>query len=510
MVQPTVKNVEADRIRTLLKRGRGKNILVVGAGVTGRAVAQLLTLAGYLVTVIDERETSQSTREEFRLLRVELVEGFNKEEEWLEKKEFSFAILSPGIALESKLCEMIGKARIPRVSEIDLGVAFLGMPEIAVTGTNGKTTTVHLIHQMLTASNLSAKLVGNVGFPFVSLIEPQQLIAEESLQEGKVLRKELLVAEVSSYQLESAVDFAPHVAVWLNIDDDHLERHGSMEQYLRMKGRIFSGQTTENDWSLVYRDDPCAAKIKQFVRGKYFSFGNVYEGCEREQYGCFFVRAEKRILLFLDGKKEEYSLQRWSLLGTHNLVNCCAAIAASRLIGATQEGVQLAIDSFRGLSHRLEVVRVNDGVIYINDSKATNVSATCAALHTVREEFQKAPIVLLLGGQAKAGSLKPLQAELTRGIKAVLLFGGSREYLFQELQSEQGRASQSLPFIEKFQSLEDAVEKSKELSSSGDVVLLAPACASFDAFKNYAQRGERFCELVCREELRKLQAESVG
>ena len=246
------------RIHSLLERAHGKKILVVGGGVTGRAVAALLARANFHVTVIDERSVAKATRDELAGLDIAYREEFQVNEESvqeLEQGEFALAVLSPGIGFESPLGRAVGRAGIPKISEIDLGIAFVGMPEVAVTGTNGKTTTVTLIHEMLLASQLQSELVGNVGRPFVSLITPAKLERSAALGE-EYQSTAKLVAEVSSYQLESAFDFAPHIGVFLNIEDDHLERHGSFSDYLLAKSRIFSGQDKERDWAIVWADDP--------------------------------------------------------------------------------------------------------------------------------------------------------------------------------------------------------------------------------------------------------------
>ncbi len=483
------------RIRELLRRARGGAVLVIGGGVTGTAVSTLLAQAEYRVSLVDEGGLSEASSLAMRELGVGVTENFNCAIGSLpEKGRFQFCVLSPGVSLHSPIATLVRRQEIPLVSEIDLAVAYLGMPKVAVTGTNGKTTTVSLIREMLVSSGIAAESVGNIGRPLVSLIDPSLLHRPEHAHE--YAESPLLVCEVSSYQLESAVDFTPQIGVWLNIDDDHLERHGSLEQYLATKGRIFSGQSAESDWSLVWADDPRASAMMKFARGRYFPFGILTPEREGLKDGCFIDDGTGTIVLKMDGLNEHYSLKDCRLIGKHNRINLSAAVAASRLAGATVLGIRQAIASFHPLPHRVELVGERRGVLFINDSKGTNVSAACAALETVRDEYPKSKVVLLLGGQKKEGSFRPLLEQMSNSIRHLVCFGGSADLIREELIAESSARrlplAVKLPTITRERTLGDAVATAFRVAQSGDVVLLSPACSSFDAYRNYVERGEDF------------------
>lgn len=499
MERSSQEGLSSERIRNLLAKAKGKQILVLGAGVTGRAVCELLSGAAFGVTVIDQKKLDQVLAQALETGGVRIWDQFSPDENSLalvKHEKFVFSVLSPGISLSSSLVRLVTQAGIPCVSELDLAIPFIGMPTIAVTGTNGKTTTVTLIEQMLINSGINAQAVGNIGRPFVSLIDPSELIESECGHKKQIVAP-MMVAEVSSYQLETAVDFTPQIGVWLNIEDDHLERHGSLDEYLRMKARIFAGQNKEEHWSLVYADDPHVQQMNRFARGRLFPFGSSTEERVRSGIGCYF--REKQATFLANGKCEEYALNKSRLLGEHNRVNLCASIASARLAGGTCKGIQETIDTFVPLDHRLEFVAERGGVQFINDSKATNVSATCAALKTVREEFKGSGIVLLLGGQAKEGDWQPVFDALLPSVKGVVVFGGSRDEIFGRLMSHlenvSPRVRESI-MVEKVNTLGEAIQASFRQSAPGDVVLFAPACSSFDQFQNYEERGNFFREAV--------------
>ncbi len=497
-----------NRVQALLERADGRRVAVLGSGVTGKAVAKLLARAGYSVTVVDEREIAKAVCEQFAQHRIDILDQLKPEEATaavrVAEQDFALAVLSPGIGFESPLGRLFGRVGVPKLSEIDLGIAFLGMPEVAVTGTNGKTTTVTLIHQMLLASGLDSELIGNVGTPFVSLVEPETL----RVAIGNIPKREkLLVAEVSSYQLEAAFDFSPHIGVCLNIEDDHLERHGTFDNYLLAKSRIFSAQRAMEDWAILWADDPNFKKIRSFVKGNFLPCGMATPERLRERNGCFIDEAEDRIVFAREGVFEEYSLADWKPLGFHNRLNLAAAIAAARLAGATHDGVAKVIAEFNALPHRIEVVGEINDVLYVNDSKGTNVSAVKVAVDTILSTMKHRKIVLLLGGQAKLGSWEPIREVLGGAVRQVIGFGASGDYIAEQLEvkfdvvangTPQGKIRSGLwqvPF-HRVSTLTDAVQDAAKSSQEGDVVLLSPGCASFDAYSDYAARGEHFRNIV--------------
>lgn len=483
------------RVRELLERGVGSPVLVLGGGVTGRAVSELLWSAGYDVTIVDEKALNDSLREELVNLGVSVIENFSATSQEIQKLKqtgFGLAVLSPGVSLDGRLSSAVTQAEIPKVSELDLGIAFLGMPKIAVTGTNGKTTTTSLINDMLNRSGVPSLAVGNIGKPFVSVIRPEVLGRRDfSAQRGA--SEPVLVAEVSSYQLEGAFDFSPHIGVWLNLTDDHLERHGTMEEYLRIKSRIFSSQNSEKDYSIIFVDDPWAEKTRRLAQGKFFPIG--YGTPERLMFseGCFFLPERNEILFRHAGNDEFYGLAECSLVGDHNKFNLCGAIAAARLAGATVAGVEAVIREFKPLEHRIEFVAEKNGVVYINDSKATNVSATVAALSTMATEYPAAKVILLLGGKTKKGEWSSLTKSLPKLVKGIIVSGGDRDLVMAEV--ERCVACSEIHLV-KVDWLPDAVGEAAKLAKPGDIVLFAPACASFDAYSDYTARGRHFRELV--------------
>jgi UDP-N-acetylmuramoylalanine--D-glutamate ligase len=413
---------------------------------------------------------------------------------------------------------------------------------VAVTGTNGKTTTTSLIHAMLAASGREIYLAGNIGKPLVELLTPEQISAPELRPRKDPFFP--MVAELSSYQLESSVGLSPHVGVWLNLSENHLERHKTMERYLDAKARLFAGQRLKGDFAVISASDSYAPQMKKRVRvGTSHTFpfarwtggqasvtrdtvtqdtvthGEVPHGeathcevthCEvthgeathgtdtsrqaaLPHRGSFYDAESGVITFFYHGEVEEYSVKRSPLLGAHNKMNIAAAIPAARICGATPEEVQRTIDTFQPIEHRLEFVRELGGVAYINDTKATTVGAAAAALDALYSELPERRIVLLLGGQAKHGSWEPLRERLERSCFAAICFGGDGAKILTELQSP---AALERCALSRTEALEEALSRATLLAQPGDIVLLSPGCASFDAYKNFEERGHHFKSLV--------------
>jgi len=476
--------VEGSRIKQLLSRASSGTVAVSGAGKTGASVARLLTRAGFSVMVIDENRLSEENEKRFSELGVTLLSEWSDEVALPEN--LVLAVMSPGIPPDGPLYAALGRHQVPRVSEIDLAVAYLGMPEVAVTGTNGKTTVVELIQQMLEQSGKHAVAVGNVGTPLCDYIP-----AENLRSDGQIERP-LLVTEVSSYQLETAVDFAPHIGVFLNLGEDHLERHESMSSYARIKSRVVSGQSRA-DWSVINVDDDWAKAVLNAARGR---LCRVTAEVDAQEGGvpdsAYLNRPRMEILHVLEGEAERYSLAKFSLVGVHNQLNAAIAVAAARRAGASQGGIQQALDSFVAPEHRLEVVEYAPaGVRAINDSKATNPAATVAALRSLRPSLSDAMFVLLIGGQLKRGNWRELVAEACSCVRSVILFGAART----QIGGFFSQAKQAPPLLE-VESLAEAVEHAYVIAQPGDTVLLSPGCASFDAYSNFEERGQHFKELL--------------
>jgi UDP-N-acetylmuramoylalanine--D-glutamate ligase len=394
--------------------------------------------------------------------------------------------LSPGISLESAIVGAITRRNIPICNELELAVDLIGLPTIVVTGSNGKSTTVTLIHEMLRASGLDAKLCGNVGIPVISLID-----ADSNETKGSHL-----VIEASSYQLETCYHLHPTVAVWLNISDNHLERHGTIERYLDVKTKVFACQTTAEP-AIVNFDDDRVSLVLRSVKGQPIGFGrnedSLKNGCK--EYAVIELEANSnkdQISLILEGKREVYNLERFPLHGVHNRYDAAAALLAARKSGATEEGCQSVLNRFTGLRHRYQVVETIGGVTFINDSKSTTVASTCAAFASTREQNPKARIHLMVGGMVKAGSWMPL-INLARGYfteaNPIVCFGGDGRIIHNHLLTA-GIPSKIL------MTHRDAFRDTVSRVTSGDIVLFSPGCASFDEFQNFEKRGDAFEKLV--------------
>jgi UDP-N-acetylmuramoylalanine--D-glutamate ligase len=317
---------------------------------------------------------------------------------------------------------------------------------------------------MLRASGRSVFVGGNIGNPLIEYV-------------GTPQREEWVVAEISSFQLEGIVKFRPTISVLLNITEDHLDRYSDFQEYIRAKARIFENQGKE-DTALLNADDPLTFQFAHRVESQVLLFSAqrpVPVGSFLEKGAIFYQEA--------DGKRTRYDLSRLKIQGAHNLENLMAAIAVGHISGCPPEVLQKVIDEFRGLEHRLEWVRDIDGVGFFNDSKGTNVGAVVKSLMS----FQR-PIILIAGGRDKGGDYSPLTNLIAERVKGMALIGEARERI--------GGALGGLTETVKWNTLEEAVHWAFSQARSGDVVLLSPACSSFDMFENYQERGKRFKAIV--------------
>ena len=498
----------------LLRGVRSGSVLVVGGGVTGRGAIQLLKDAGVrTIGLVDEKELST----EFKAAHpnVEYFDRFTAAPAQLQAiKRLNpvLAIVSPGIAPRSVLANAMRECGAVLVSELDFALPFLGMPEVAVTGTNGKTTTVHLIAEMIARGGREVALVGNVGTPFMSLVPPD---AVRAVVEGgalqKIERTAIHVAELSSYQLETVKRFRPRVAILLNVDDDHLERHGSLDEYTRVKTKIFAEQSGVNNWALVNLDEGWSRAVSATSKGRVLPFGRFTAERAALPVGSFYEAAGDFVHLSIDGEHELLCVTNSPLRGDHNRQNIAAAAAAARILEIPLVAIQAAIDGFAPLEHRVEFVREVNGIRFVNDSKGTNVSAVVVALGLMATDYppppqsltrsSKAHVRLLLGGKIKEGNWGPIRAMLSGLVRQVVVFGGDRELVLERLGLHEGRSSEqgrggSFYEVVKVPLLSDAVNVAYETAEPGDVILLSPGCASFDAYSDYTARGRHFRELA--------------
>jgi UDP-N-acetylmuramoylalanine--D-glutamate ligase len=442
----------------------GKKVLVVGLAKTGVATARFLRARGAILST-----TESKTKKEMEEVSQDL-EGWKIQMEWGGHSVKNFLrqdliILSPGV---DPTIEPIQKALaegIPMISEMELAYQFIRVPIIAITGTNGKTTTTLLIGEILKEEGKKVGVGGNVGEPLI-------LFADGGDQ------WEILVVEVSSFQLEGIDTFRPKCSVLLNITEDHLDRYSNYEDYIEAKIRIFKNQGPE-DIAILNGDDPMVVKYEESVRAKKFFFSLR----EKANEGCCFNG--KEIILRLFGMEEYYSLGQALLKGIHNVENMMAAILVARLYGCSKEAIERTLNRFRGLEHRLEFVREVGGVSYYNDSKGTNVGSVVKSLQSFQE-----PVILIAGGKDKNTDLGPLRELIQNRVRKMILIGEAKERMANEL----GSLTDTLMAG----TLEEAVLLAHQTGKRGEVVLLSPACSSFDMFKDYKERGKVFKEAVQR------------
>jgi UDP-N-acetylmuramoylalanine--D-glutamate ligase len=444
----------------------GKKILVVGLGKTGLALTEFLRRQGSRIMVSDSR-----SREELEsILKADsagnspsLIEGGGHTIDFFLQSDL--ILVSPGIPLDILPLLAAGEKGIPIRGELELFSQYCRTPIMAVTGTNGKTTTTALINEMLRESGFSTFLGGNIGRPLV-----------EYLLNGQ--DKDLVVAEISSFQLDTARHFRPRVGLLLNITEDHLDRYPDFRGYFLSKAGLFRNQG-EQDAAVLNWDDPLVRGIGETLKGPVYYFSRT-EPLSRGAY-----LDQDRLRLNLSGPLETYDLQAFPLPGVHNRENALAAVLGARLLGAVPEAVQRALERFKGFRHRLEWVAEVRGIQFFDDSKGTNVGAVVKAL----EGFSR-PVILIAGGRDKGGDYDPLRDLIREKVKALVLIGEAREKMRDQLGD--------LTRTEWADSLEAAVSWAFGRGGPGDVVLLSPGCSSFDMFRDYAHRGEVFQQAVRR------------
>ena len=440
----------------------GKKIVIIGMGKTGIATAIFLGKQGAKVAVTDEKPVDQ------------WGSGFEQiaKEKWLKIGSYNTRILtgasmvvpSPGVPPSNELLVEAQKKKIPVISEIELACWFLKVPVIAVTGTNGKTTTTTLLGEILKCSGKKTFVGGNIGTPLIEYVEGSQ-------------KEDFIVAEISSFQLQWIEKFRPFIAVLLNITCDHINYHGSFAEYRRIKTGVFANQTKE-DFAILNAADPEQKGIAKTIRAQIarFSSKNVL------QKGIF-IKGNNVLLRMPGANEEQYPLSIINLPGLHNVENVMAAIMAARVCGCSQENIIAAVTAFRGLPHRIEFVGEKNSIKFYDDSKGTNVGSVVRALET----FSR-PVILLLGGRDKDGDFETLKPLLAAKAKKVILFGEARNRIASLI-------GKDMPTLKKVK-LREAIESAYKNAQPGDIILLSPGCASFDEFANYKERGNFFKDVV--------------
>jgi UDP-N-acetylmuramoylalanine--D-glutamate ligase len=458
-----------------MSKYKGKKVLVVGFGLSGVAVTKYLVEQGARVTVTDSKQKSDLA-ESFNVcgdLKVEFELGKHNNKTF---ETSELIVVSPGVPLNLKPLEEAREKNIPIMSEIDLAAAEIEHPVIAITGTNGKTTTTTLVGEMFKADQKPAFVGGNIGTPLLNYA-----LTEER-------KYDAVVAELSSFQLELTEKLVPAVAVFTNLEEDHMDRYSTFEAYVAAKKRLLKA-CDRNSWVVLNYDCPnvskfaeeCAGKIIWFTKKNPMSIGGTFA----EQFvGAYYNSSNRQIVTKLNGKEETYDLSQYRLFGEHNRENLMAAICAARTMGVSQKAIQAVINSFKGVAHRLEFIRKKDGVYFFNDSKGTNVMSVQRSLGA----FNSNSIILIAGGKDKNMDFSPLVSLVQSKCKILILLGEAKEKM--------NRAIGDFAETYLVGTFEEAVLLAYQKSRSGDIVMLSPACASYDMFRNFEERGNYFKKLV--------------
>lgn len=438
------------------------NITILGCGKSGIGAAKLAISKGYKVRLTESKDIDKF-QDEYELLKsmgVSCEFGLNSSK-FLDNCDL--LISSPGIHRNIKFFHEAEKRGIPIISEIEFAFKHTNSRIISVTGTNGKTTTTTLINYILNKAGLKSVACGNIGYTF------SEAILENS-------EDTIFVVETSSYQLDLVDTFAPDVAIILNITPDHQEYHKSMENYILAKWKTSSFQN-ENNLLILNMDDDTISKNLYQTSAKigYFSLNPINWGIYQKEGGIYFKTADKEEFLMLT--------EQLSLPGVHNLYNSMAAALAARAFEVRNEDIRDSLASFRGVEHRLELVRTINSIRFINDSKATNINATWYALSSYNQ-----PLIWIAGGRAKNNDYSELDILVEKNVKQIICIGEEQDNIFNHFCTK-------VRCI-KADNLEEAVLKSWESADDNDIVLFSPACKSFDMFLNFEHRGEVFKNLV--------------
>jgi len=442
-----------------------KTVLIVGLARSGIAAAKFLSKRGACVVVKEDKPPGQLK------YALEKLQGLNieyhlKDDYDIPFDECSLVVVSPGVPLDHPTVATAQANNIPVISELELAYRHCPAQLIAITGTNGKTTTTALTGEILKAGGRKTYVAGNIGIPLIEVVEDARI-------------GDVVVCEVSSFQLETVHLFNPYIAAILNITEDHLNRHKTMENYLRMKTKIFQNQGPDQ-FLVINRDDNVLVDGASKAKAKVMYFSkktNLKKGCYVE---------DDTIVISMDNKKMPVcSVQDLKMPGEHNIENALAACLIGFLAGVAVNDIGRALIKFPGVEHRLEYVDTIGGVEYYNDSKGTNPEASIKAINAMAR-----PIILIAGGMDKGSDFSPLIKHFFGKVKELVLLGEAANRI------EAQAIRLGFKNIHKVSSLEEAVDKSSQLAQGGDCVLLSPACASWDMFKDFEERGRLYKKAV--------------
>ncbi|MBO9684342.1 MAG: UDP-N-acetylmuramoyl-L-alanine--D-glutamate ligase [Flavisolibacter sp.] len=441
-----------------------KRLVILGGGESGVGAALLGKKEGYNILLMDEGSLKDGYRKELQQAEIDFVENGIDEDKLLTADE---VVKSPGIPEKNEWVKKLRKKNVPIISEIELAFRHKGKSKIiAITGSNGKSTTTALTFHICQTAGLNCALVGNIGYSFA------RQVAEDP--------KELYVAEISSFQLDDIKEFRPNVAVLLNITEDHLDRYEyKFENYVASKFRITMNQTSD-DYFIYNVDDEV---ITNYLKQKPIkSFQLPISMKQKVANGGYIQNDEMHIQV--KEEQTQMSIYDFALKGKHNQYNTMAASVAGATMDIRKEKIREAVETFENLEHRMEMVAAVRGVDFINDSKATNVNSTWFALESMTK-----PTVLILGGIDKGNDYSLLEELVQEKVKAIVCMGIDNSKIHAAFEGK-------ISTIVDTASAEEAVDFAYRLATVGDVVLLSPACASFDLFKNYEDRGKQFKEAV--------------
>lgn len=458
-----------------MSKYKGKKVLVVGFGLSGVAVTQYMTKQGAKVTVTDLKQKSELMESVNALgdLKIEMELGRHNNKTF---HTVDLIVVSPGVPLNIKPLEEAREKNIPIMSEIDLAAGALQEPVVAVTGTNGKTTTTTLIGEMFKADEKPVFVGGNIGKPLLNY----------ALEEGK--KYEAVVAELSSFQMELTEKLVPAVAVFTNLEEDHMDRYSDFGAYVAAKKRLLKA-CDRNSFVILNHDCPNISKFAEECPGKliWFTKSNplTIGGAFAENFsGAYYNAPNKQVVTKINGKEETFDLAQFRLFGEHNRENLMAAICAARIMGVSAKAIQAVINTFKGVAHRLEFTRRKDGVYFFNDSKGTNVMSVQRSLAA----FNSNSIILIAGGKDKNMDFVPLVPLVQSKCKILILLGEAKEKI--------NRAIGDFAETYLVGTFEEAVLLAYQKSRSGDIILLSPGCSSYDMFRNFEERGDYFKKLV--------------
>jgi UDP-N-acetylmuramoylalanine--D-glutamate ligase len=435
---------------------QGKKCIVLGMGKSGLAAARLLSQKGAIVSVADS-STSKSLQEKRALLSSDKIEVYLGSAAEDDPTIYDLAILSPGIPLTAPLVTNVTRKGTPLIGELELASSFTPRPLIAITGTNGKTTTTELTTRVLQGAGLRTIACGNIGLPFSEAV----LLSDQL---------DLFVIEVSSFQLEGVETFHPHVAVWLNLTPNHLDRYQSLEEYRAAKLRIFKNLKEEDSAVIPFSFD----KISAGIRAPCITFSTTTQEAD--------FSFSNNLLFY---KKEPFlNIQETHLRGLHNVENLMAAFAVGVALKLPLESMSKAIKDYTPPAHRCEWVAESNGILWINDSKSTTLDALEKAILSVDKSR---PIILIAGGKNKGSSFTPLLPLIQDRVKAAILIGELKKLIASEWNMIRSYQSETV---------EEAVSKANEIARSGDTILFSPGTSSYDMFTNYEERGNCFKKAV--------------